>query len=145
MTILTDSQMCAAKQNQRYVGLRGAIPFGYLGLGHLSGQSPDLADLFWGEKFLEESDEASVNGVLFVAPIIGPFEVGSDAVRFNPIHVIDHREIIWVGNKRDTDEAMQQECSETSCAVQANLLVSEFVDARFEHFAIASLEAMSPH
>jgi hypothetical protein len=132
-------------ENKRHVGLRDAESFGYLGLSGSALQGSDLGYLFGAKKFFEEGNAADVDCVLPVHSVIDPFKIGHDAVRFDPINVVDHREIFGIGNEGEGNEAVQKEHLQSPIIPQAALLVTELVDAGLEYFAIAPLRSINAH
>src|ERR1700678_4550367 len=90
---ISDVSVGSTQQYQRNAGLRDAEEFGYAGLRH------GAADLAYGndflvvEHFLEESDAPVSNSVPLVSAVIHPFEVLGAAIRFNPVDVINHRQV----------------------------------------------------
>lgn len=132
-------------ENDGHVALRDAEKLAYLGLAHGAFQSPDFGDFIAGQKFLEHSDASYVDGVLPVARVINPFEVGHDAIRFDAILVIDHRQIVGIGDECECNESVQKECLPAPVSPHAALLVTQFIDARSDYFSVASLQATGPH
>lgn len=95
-------------QDQRDVGLSAAKELAYFGLRHCPSQLPDRSHFICGQKFLETCDSADVDGVLPVLLIVDPFEIGDGVMMFDAINMIDHWEIVRVGNECESDDAMNE-------------------------------------
>lgn len=141
---LDHSQVAATIQDQRYVGLRAAESLGYLGLDHRSFQAPDLSDLFAGQELLEAGDEAGVDGVLLVQPVIRPFEVSGRAVYLHAVDVVDHRKMGWVRDEGDCDESMDVDRPSSSISEESDLRISDLVGAGPKNFTIAPSRSARP-
>jgi hypothetical protein len=137
--------MRPAEQNQRDVGLGGVEALGYFGLRHRSSQCPDLGHLFAGQKLLEERDETGVDGVLFVEPIIRPFEVRGGGIGLHAIDVINDGKSVGIWHERQSDNSVEVNGLASAASPEAYLRISSRIDARFEYLAIASLWAVSSH
>lgn len=128
-----------AEQNQRYVGLSGAKSIGDRGLRHCAGEASDLSCLFMGEKLLEVRDQASVDGVLLVGSVVGPFQVYRSAVGFHPIDVIYQRKAVGIGHKGCSHQSMDMDGLAPSVVPQDDLRISVPVESRPEDLSVASL------
>ncbi len=126
-------------QNKRDVALCGAKSFGNIDLSHRTPKSPDLGHFFRCQEFFEACDKTNINGMLLVEPVVRPLKVGCVAIGFNAVDVVDEREIGWIGNEGNRDEAMDIDRLASSAAPQTDLRVSDTVNARSKDFSVASL------
>jgi hypothetical protein len=141
----TDSLVSALKQDQRYIGLCAAETLGYFSLAHSSSKASDLGYLFGGQQLLESCDASNVDGMLFVADVIYPFEIGDNIVRFDTVNMVDHRKTSWVWNESRANKSVNVDGLAFSKHEKIELAVSEFIDAMPQYLAVASLRATRPH
>jgi hypothetical protein len=141
----TASLATAPKQDQRYVGLCAAKALGYLSLRHRSAESSDLGNLIVGQKLLEHRDQTDVDSVLFVEPIVCPFEIGDDVVGFDSINVVDHRKVGWIWNESEPYKSVDVDGFALTFAEEIELAIPKFIDAMLQHLAVASLRTTRSH
>jgi hypothetical protein len=134
----TDSLVCAPKQDQRYVGLCAAETLGYFSLAHCSSKASDLGDFFGGQELLESGDASDVDGMLFVAGVVCPFEIGDDAISFHSIDMIDHRKIGWIGYESESYESVDMYRLDTSVSVEIDVAVSQLIGAGSQNLSVYS-------
>jgi hypothetical protein len=137
--------MSAFEQDQRYVGLCAAEHLGYLSLRHGSAKPSDLCHFFGGQKLLEECDSANIDGVLFIPSVVGPLKIGDDIVRFHPIDVVDHGEVVGVGDECEPNKPMNMDGLALSVSIEIDSPISEFVGAWAKDLSIypSCLQAMT--
>ncbi len=128
----------AIAQDERHVGLRDAKHLGYFGLRHAAFQTPDFGDFLGCQKFFESGNASDVDGVLSVAGVVNPFEIGHGVVGFNAIDVIDHRMIGRVRDEGKSYQSVNMYRLAQSIPEEIDIPISEFVRARSEDLSIYS-------
>jgi hypothetical protein len=134
----TDSLVSALKQDQRYVGLCAAETLGYFSLAHRSSKASDLGDFFGGQELLESCDASNVDGMLFIAGIVSPFEIGSDTISFHSVNVVDHGQIFGIWNEGESHQSVNVNRLAQPTSIKINVGISKFVDAGFKNLPVYS-------
>jgi len=133
-----DSRVVKSAQDQRNVALCGSESLAYFSLGHGASKRSDFCDFFNAQQLVEEGNEASINSVLLVEPIVGPLKIGDHVIRFDTIDMVDHREIVWVRNEGKTDKSMDMDRLYLAVSEKIDVPVSQFIGARTQNLSVYS-------
>ena len=136
--------MSVSAQNQRNVCLGGSKHFGDFSLRERGADTSDFANFVASEKFLETGNEASVDRVLLVAAIIGPFKVCGNRISLVPVDVVDEWLAGWIGDKGQRNKAMDINGFAFGIGPHNDLRIARAIDAISQYLSIASLETELP-
>lgn len=127
-------------ENKRHVGLRDAESFGDFCLAHGAFQASDLCDFLGGQKFVVSRDATDVDGVLFVEPVISPFEIVSGTIHLDALDVIDNRKLSWIGDEGERDQPMNVYGFSFAISTEIDLGIPNLIDAGSKDFAVTCLQ-----
>jgi hypothetical protein len=145
MSVFDHSFVGSAVEDQRDVGLGSAEHLCYGGLRNRAPKLSDLGDFLSGQEFLVLGDTPDVDGMLPIELVGSPFEIGSNGVGFYPINMVDHREMVWVGDKCNCDNAVDARSLTFTRSEKIDLRVADVADALPENFSVASLRPIGSH
>lgn len=140
-----DSLMSLPIQDQRYVGLRDAEELGYFSLRHGASELSDCDDFISSQELFVSGNKASIDSMLFVETVCRPFKVGSEAIRFDAIDMVDDRKPFGIWHKRQSNDAVNHEVTGFAVSPKGDLVISSTSNPGPKHLSIASLQSEPPH